>query len=91
MFSGLATIEVDFNDIDDDHYLTVWREYALVGRHAPIRKGATINLWDAESGGCLALVRRVRGNRLDLAVDWETWTPAPMVDVEFISPVTTTR
>jgi len=78
MYGDRQTLEVDFNDIDDDRQLTIYRPFVFRGALG-LARGAEVALWDSESGSCLAEVRRVRGKRIDLSVLWDTWQPAASV------------
>lgn len=81
MLGAVQTFEVDFNDVDDDRRLTVWRGFGLTARLAHMGKGTPVALWDEESGSCVAIIDRVRGKRIDLVVAWETWSPAPRLEL----------
>jgi len=80
MISGLPVFDVDFNSILEDDTLIVCRDFSFnVGSHG-LRRGAAIQLWDAEGGSCVARVERARGRRLEVMVDWDTWEAATTIE-----------
>jgi|HubBroStandDraft_1064217.scaffolds.fasta_scaffold420214_2 hypothetical protein len=80
MISNLPIIDVDFNDVYEDDSLVVLRGSSFNTRMRGPRRGNLVLLWDPESGTCIAQVERVRGRRLTLTVNWESWEPVPNVD-----------
>jgi hypothetical protein len=84
VFSGLTTFDVDFHEVDDEGRILLTRDEAVSGaRPFGFRRGMPIQLWDEESGFCLARVLRVRrSGQIEAVVAWSTWSPAPVAELE---------
>src|SRR5689334_20778626 len=80
--AAIPTFDVDFNNVDDDDHLVVARPFALRGwPQRQLRRGMTVQLWDSESGSCLARVEQARGRFVDLHILWDSWAPAPTAEL----------
>ena len=84
VFSGLTTFEVDFHNVDDDGRIFLLLEDIVEHGSSFVRArpGMQVQLWDEESGYCLASVVRVRRDRIEVVVQWSTWSPTPMIELQ---------
>lgn len=84
MFSGLPTFAVDFHEAEDSTPIAIAVGAPIAGRRwgYGFSVGDPVQLWDEESGYCLGRVQRVRRGRVMVLPIWETWSPAPVVELD---------
>lgn len=79
----LATIYVDYNDIDGGEQTTALMEDASEA----VSAGETVLSLDEEGNHCVASVVRLDDDVVTLRLDWSTWAPSQETEQGYTIPV----